>query len=108
MTNTTIKTLSFDARAVNPNNLFAGFTLPFRRDCNGFIKTISEQNSGWIYVTNIEDFYQDRNRYNMDAEHARFRGMQFDVQENKGFLFTSYAYIKNSVRAGGYTDYPLK
>ncbi len=99
-----ISTHSYDAHLVNVNYVLAGNTLWMRRGCNGVIMTISEKKSGWIYVTNIEDFGADRDK----KITALMRGMQFQTVPHKGWIFTSHKYIKGSLKPGGYSSYPLK
>lgn len=102
------RAFSYDARIVNPNNLFAGITLKLRKDCNGFIKYISEKESGWIYVTNKEVFIGDMKKYCSENNMTYGRGLQFRAVKNNGWIFDSYTYVPNSVIGGGYASYPLK
>ena len=99
-----IKTFSYDAHVVNFKIILA-VSLPLRADCNGCISTISEEGQSYIYVTNYEDFKKDADKFVSDCYR---KGMQFDVIENRGWIFTSYTYILDSVRGGGFDKYGLK
>lgn len=112
---TSIKTFSYDAHLVNLKGLVVGWTLALRPDCDFYIMTISEQGQDFIYVTNYDEFICDRDKYVKDAEDSEnsfeaviLRGMQFDVIENIGYLYTSYTYIKGTMRIGGFDNYGLK
>lgn len=111
-------TFSYDARAVKLDGFLIGSTLFLRNDCNGFIEIIGENlqgfashikkhrtfNTGCIYVQNIQDFTDD-----FYALHVKYgRGLQFDCHMLPGIIFTSYHYIKGSLRLGGFSAYPLK
>ena len=126
-----LKTFSYNAKVIDIG-VFTGWTLPFRFDCDGCVRVISETGRDHIYVTNYADFQKDMERFeenssdgikavlfkrlNLDAiekepSHSKtglLKGMQFDVIELKGLLLTSYTYVLDSMRTGGYGSYSSK
>lgn len=103
-----IITFSYNAKVIDLDiyNIFRGVSLPLRLDCNGIIYIISEEESSYIYVRNYQDFENDKMKFKEDS--GSWKGMWFDVIKEDGYIFTSYTYIKNSIRKGGYSNYVMK
>jgi hypothetical protein len=116
-----IETFSYNHRSIDVTygQIFRGITLPLRKDCNGSISIVyNNNNTSYIYVTNYHDFVDDyiikkrdivkETKIKYEMVSSLMKGLQFDVTKNEGYIFNSYNYIKNSLRQGGFSDYSSK
>jgi len=112
--------LSYDARAVRLDGLTYGWSLPFRRDCNGYIRIITGRTVGMftdhkcyttscIYVRNKQDFDNDLKVWR--EEHPNYcgdRGLGFTCFLQPGLIFDTYIYKKGSMTDDGFANYLMK
>ena len=114
-----METYTYDCHIVNPYSLFAGLTLKLRPDCDWYVMVFdSNNNPTYIYLTNCGELRSDTNswiRKNLDPEGdglklsiMKKKGLQFSVRVNRGILFDSRTYIRDSLKSGGFSSYGIK